>query len=436
MESAAERAVAIVGVGAILPDAPNAPAFWQNIVDKRYSITRSAAGALERCRLLRPRPNRARTRPTARSAAGCAASSSTGSASASRRRSPPPWTRASSGRSRSPPRRWPTTATPTGRWTPRTHRRDPGHGHGRRTALSDPPAHLLPRVRRRRSSACDDFQQLPDRRSRQAILERWHERIEQRLPADHRRLDAGRAGQHRLRAGRQCAQPARPQLHHRRRLRLELCRHRRGRRAARAKRQCDAVIAGGVDRNMGASTFVKFCKIGALSATGTRPFGDGADGFVMGEGAAAFSAQAPGRRRARRRQDLRRDPRRGRLQRRQGQGHHRAEPDRAACWPSRGPGRMPAWTRPRPRWSRRTAPAPGWAMWSRSRAWPRSSARAERGSIALGSVKSNIGHLKAGAGAAGLLKTVLALHDKVLPPTLQLPNGPIRISTSPRRRST
>jgi acyl transferase domain-containing protein len=28
-----------VGVGAILPDAPNAPAFWQNIINKRYSIT-------------------------------------------------------------------------------------------------------------------------------------------------------------------------------------------------------------------------------------------------------------------------------------------------------------------------------------------------------------------------------------------------------------
>ena len=35
-------------------------------------------------------------------------------------------------------------------------------------------------------------------------------------------------------------------------------------------------------------TFVKFCKIGALSATGTRPYAEGADGFVMGEGAAIF----------------------------------------------------------------------------------------------------------------------------------------------------
>ena len=52
--------------------------------------------------------------------------------------------------------------------------------------------------------------------------------------------------------------------------------------------QYDAVITGGVDRNMGAGVFVKFCKIGALSATGTRPFDAGADGFVMGEGAALF----------------------------------------------------------------------------------------------------------------------------------------------------
>ena len=32
-------AVAIVGIGAILPDAPNAPAFWQNVAGKRYGIS-------------------------------------------------------------------------------------------------------------------------------------------------------------------------------------------------------------------------------------------------------------------------------------------------------------------------------------------------------------------------------------------------------------
>ena len=38
MDSSVDRAVAIVGLGAILPDAPGARAFWKNILDKRYSI--------------------------------------------------------------------------------------------------------------------------------------------------------------------------------------------------------------------------------------------------------------------------------------------------------------------------------------------------------------------------------------------------------------
>jgi len=39
---------------------------------------------------------------------------------------------------------------------------------------------------------------------------------------------------------------------------------------------------------------------------------------------------------------------------------------------------------------------------------------------ALGSVKSQIGHTKAAAGAAGLIKAALALHYKVLPPTIKV----------------
>ena len=39
MEDTAGRAVAIVGTGAILPDAPNVAAFWQNVKTGRYSIT-------------------------------------------------------------------------------------------------------------------------------------------------------------------------------------------------------------------------------------------------------------------------------------------------------------------------------------------------------------------------------------------------------------
>ncbi|AHJ27705.1 type I polyketide synthase [Nodularia spumigena CS-584] len=53
--------------------------------------------------------------------------------------------------------------------------------------------------------------------------------------------------------------------------------------------------------------------------------------------------------------------------------------------------------------------------------------------IALGSVKSQIGHTKAAAGAASLIKTALALHHKVLPPTINItqPHPKLNIESSP-----
>ena len=52
---------------------------------------------------------------------------------------------------------------------------------------------------------------------------------------------------------------------------------------------------------------------------------------------------------------------------------------------------------------------------------------------ALGSIKSQVGHTKAAAGAAGLLKIVLALHHKVLPPTIKVtrPNAALGLDGSP-----
>ena len=44
----------------------------------------------------------------------------------------------------------------------------------------------------------------------------------------------------------------------------------------------------------------------------------------------------------------------------------------------------------------------------------------QKQSIAIGSVKSQIGHTKAAAGAAGMIKVALALHQKVLPPTINV----------------
>ncbi|KYC40471.1 polyketide synthase [Scytonema hofmannii PCC 7110] len=53
--------------------------------------------------------------------------------------------------------------------------------------------------------------------------------------------------------------------------------------------------------------------------------------------------------------------------------------------------------------------------------------------IALGSVKSQIGHTKAAAGAASLIKAALALHHKILPPTLNVtqPNPKFKLEESP-----
>ena len=177
----------------------------------------------------------------------------------------------------------------------------------------------------------------------------------------------------------------------------------------------DAALCGGIDRNMGINAYVKFCKIGALSATGSRPYADGADGFVMGEGAALFLLK--------RLEDAERD----------GDKVHAVVRAIGASSDGKGKGL--------------TAPNPIGQKLAIERAWkaaglePRTCGMVEGhgtstkvgdvveveslqqtfaadAAIALGSVKSNIGHLKAAAGAAGLLKTVLSLRDKVIPPSL------------------
>jgi len=50
----------------------------------------------------------------------------------------------------------------------------------------------------------------------------------------------------------------------------------------------DAVLTGGIDHHMGPESYIKFSKIGALSPDGSRPYAEGANGFVMGEGAVVF----------------------------------------------------------------------------------------------------------------------------------------------------
>ncbi|HAJ59260.1 MAG TPA: beta-ketoacyl synthase, partial [Cyanobacteria bacterium UBA8543] len=57
----------------------------------------------------------------------------------------------------------------------------------------------------------------------------------------------------------------------------------------------------------------------------------------------------------------------------------------------------------------------------------------KRGFCAIGSVKTNIGHLDAAAGVTGLIKTALALNHKLIPPTLNFeqPNPQIDWENSP-----
>jgi acyl transferase domain-containing protein/NAD(P)-dependent dehydrogenase (short-subunit alcohol dehydrogenase family) len=196
----------------------------------------------------------------------------------------------------------------------------------------------------------------------------------------------------------------------------------------------DFVVTGGIDRNMGASTFVKFCKIGALSATGTRPYAEGADGFVMGEGAAIFLLK--------RLADAERDGDkiyavlRGMGGSSDGKGKGITAPNPIGqklaierAWKNSGlsPATLTYIE------GHGTSTRVGDVVEVQSMADVLSGYHLPSHSVALGSVKSNLGHLKAAAGAAGLLKATLALRDKILPPSVhgEHPNPDIDFAHSP-----
>ncbi len=196
----------------------------------------------------------------------------------------------------------------------------------------------------------------------------------------------------------------------------------------------DAVLTGGVDHNMGPEGFVKFCKIGALSPDGSRPFAEGANGFVMGEGTAIFLLK--------RLVDAERDGDdiqaviRGIGSSSDGKGKGITAPNplgqqRAIERAWKDAGLMPSSVTLIE--GHGTSTRVGDVAEVNSLAAAFAGLEAPVASIALGSVKSNFGHLKAAAGAAGLLKATLALRDKVLPPSInyERPNPAISFDQLP-----
>jgi acyl transferase domain-containing protein/NAD(P)H-dependent flavin oxidoreductase YrpB (nitropropane dioxygenase family)/NADP-dependent 3-hydroxy acid dehydrogenase YdfG len=205
----------------------------------------------------------------------------------------------------------------------------------------------------------------------------------------------------------------------------------------------DMVVAGGADTVQNSFGYLCFSKTGALSRSGRcRTFDDDADGIVISEGVAMVVLK--------RRADAERD------------GDRIYAVVRAVAGSSDG--RAKGLTAPRPEGQLRAldraydragfspatvglVEAHGTGTVAGDRAEVRTlctsfgAAGAARGACAIGSVKSMIGHTKCTAGVAGLIKTALALHHKVLPPTINVerPNqrigfadGPFHVNTETR----
>ena len=417
MENNVHRAIAIVGVGAVLPDAPNAPAFWNNVKQGRYSITDVAPDRWDAELYYDPDP----TAPdkTYSKIGG--------------------WVR----QFEFDPMKWHMPLPPkvtaamdeAQRWAIACTREAlEDYGYPKRALDPDRTAvilgnamagekHYLSALRisfpeyARELQHSDSFAALP-KQVREDITRQLHERITSRIPditedsmpGELANCIAGRiANLYNFHGPNYVCDAACASAMAAISSAIE----------GLVEKDFDAAVVGGIDRNMGASTYVKFCKIGALSATGTRPYADGADGFVMGEGAALFLLK--------RLADAERD------------GDKIYAVIRGMGGSSDGKGKGI------------TAPNPVGQKLAVQRGWENAGLSAASatyieghgtstkvgdvvelnsiaevlkpynlpvGSVGIGSVKSNIGHLKGAAGAAGLLKTTFALRDKVLPPSI------------------
>lgn len=432
MEDTANRAIAIVGLGAILPDAPNVSAFWENIKSGRYSISEVRADRWDPSLYFDPDPS-----------APDKTYSKIGGWVRDYAWEPAKWHLAI-------PPRVTDAMDQAQKWAIATTRAAlEDYGYPKRPLDADRVAVILGNAMAgekhyqtslrvnfpeyaHQLEETSAFAALPEETRRSITLE-MHDRIgkhlppvtEDTMPGELANCIAGRiANIYNFHGPNFVCDAA--------------CASAMAAMAAAVEgliaHDFDAVITGGIDRNMGAATFVKFCKIGALSATGTRPYAEGADGFVMGEGAAIFLMK--------RLEDAERD----------GDKIYAVLRGIGASSDGRGKGI--------------TAPNPVGQKFCLERAWQNAGISPDTAtlfeghgtstrvgdvveaqtladmlrkqnlpehSVPLGSVKSNIGHLKGAAGAAGLLKATLALHNKILPPSVHCehPSPDIDFAHSP-----
>src|SRR3984957_3868193 len=200
--------------------------------------------------------------------------------------------------------------------------------------------------------------------------------------------------------------------------------------------KADLVVTGGVDVTNNPLMYVCFSKTPALSPTGdARPFSDDADGTLLGEGLAMLglrrldAAERDGDRiyAVIRGLGTSSDGRGGAIYAPMAAGQVRAL-RRAYGTAGYGPDTVELLE------AHGTATRAGDAAEFKSLAQVfGETGRPDGGWCALGTVKSQIGHTKAAAGAAGLIKAVLALHQRVLPPTIKVrkPNPGLGIEGSP-----
>jgi acyl transferase domain-containing protein len=198
---------------------------------------------------------------------------------------------------------------------------------------------------------------------------------------------------------------------------------------------CDLALAGGIHVNSFAAFYQMFCGLGALSRQQKiRPFDDKADGTILGEGLGMVVLK--------RLADARKDNDRiyavicGIGTSSDGQGTSMLAPSvegealalsRAYEMAQISPktiGLLEA---------HGTGTPSGDVVEMQAVEKVYGTAEDHSAWCAIGSVKSNIGHCQAASGVAGLIKAVLSLYTKILPPTLNVdtPNSKVDWSKSP-----